>query len=279
MQVHLIKIMNNSKVNIILFAAGLGTRLRPATLENPKPVIPLFGIPMGYYALPYFESININKFIINTFHLPLKIRACYEKINKNFLFSDEKDFIKGSGGGLKQAQSLLDTTETQYPFISCNADEIFFTSETNFLNHALKQHLDTQSFATLIVTENSEVGHKFGGIWVDENSRVIGIGKDKPQNSVKGWHFTGLQILSPEVLKFIEQNKEQNIFYDVLNYLLNEKLVKIYPVKMDWYEVGNLADYEQAKKSISLKKDIDPIYIQHFSKLNQLPKSDIVDLS
>lgn len=270
--------MTSSKVNVLLFAAGLGARLRPATLENPKPVIPLFGIPMGYYLLPYIIELPVDKFVVNTFHLPEKIHDCYNKLRHGIKFSDEKDFIKGSGGGLKQAEILLGNKN---PILAGNADEVFFTANNKFLVDALEKHQSESALATLIVMNHPEAGKKFGGIWTESHgsSKVVSIGKEAPTANARAWHFIGLQILSPEIFSMIDMNKELNIFYDVLIHRLPTHKVQIFPVEMDWYELGNPHDYQEAKKEITAQKETNPIYKKHFTKLNALPKSDLGDLS
>jgi len=271
------KIMN--KCNVMIFAAGLGTRLRPATHTNPKPTLPLNQIPLGYYALPYLETISVEHFLVNTFHLPQQIHELYKNINSKVQFSDETDFIKGSGGGVKQAEKYFDLT---LPILIMNADEIFFTAETDFIKNALAQHIAENAMATLIVTEHPEAGHKFGAIWCKKN-KAIHIGKDNPDNAenktAKPWHFTGIQILSPKVLADISKNTESNIFYDVLIHKLKTENIQIYPIKCDWYEVGNLEDYKKAKSEINLNLKTNSIYQNHYQKLNRFQKSQLGDLA
>jgi len=275
---HLIKIMNASKVNVLLFAAGLGARLRPATLDNPKPVIPLFGIPMGYYLLPYIIEMPVDKFVVNTFHLPEKIHECYDRLRHSIKFSDETDFIKGSGGGLKQAESILGNKN---PILAGNADEVFFTPDSQFLKKALDKHIAENALATLIVMNHPEAGKKFGGIWTESHGseKVVSIGKEAPTPNARPWHFIGLQILSPAIFSMIETDTELNIFYDVLIHKLPTHKVQIFPVEMDWYELGNLADYQHAKAEIAAQKDSNPVYKKHFTKLNALPQSKLGDLA
>lgn len=276
MRVHLKKLMNSSNdCQAFIFAAGLGTRLRPITEKHPKPTIPLFGIPLGYYVLPYLDQLLVKKYIVNTFHLPEQIHALYKNTKKEFLFSDEKDFIKGSAGGLKQAEKII---SPDLPIIVANSDEILFTKENNFLAHALKQHLEKKSLATLIVIQHPEAGHKFGGIWCDQH-QVKHIGKfSEKTTGLKAWHYIGLQILSPEVLKLIEPDKELNIFYDTLIHQLDHKDISIYPIKADWYETGNYTDYQLAKSEIS--KNINkPFYKNHFDLLKKYPQSRLSDLT
>jgi len=269
----------NRKLSLFVFAAGLGTRLRPATLHHPKPCIPMNQIPLGYYFWPYLESIHVDQHIANTFYLPDQIKSLYKKMNPNFIFSDEADFIKGSAGGLKQAEKWLKDTND---ILAVNADEIFFTKETNFLKNALLQHQNNKSLATLIVTEHPEAGKKFGAIWVDSLGIVKHIGKNKPDSisdKLKPFHFIGLQFLDNSVLNEISEGVESNIFYDVLIQHLNENKVQVYKIDCDWFEVGNKEDYLLTKKMIHSNILNQPQYIQHFDKLKELPLSNLSDLS
>lgn len=267
--------MKGFSVNVLLFAAGLGTRLRPATDQHPKPCLPLLGIPLGYYALPYVQQLNVSQFVVNTFHLPEQIHSLYFGANPETQFSNEYGFIKGSGGGLKQAAKYFDQMD---PILTMNADEVLFTAEQNFLVKALDQHLREDALATLVVTEHPEAGKKFGAIWCDGN-KIIAIGKDKPSRPAKPWHFIGAQFFSPRILGLIPDGVETNIFYDVLVNHLSRTGMMIYPIKTDWYETGNLQDYTYAKKAITAKVASDPIYKQHMTALQKFPKSNLSDLS
>lgn len=266
---------NSESLSVMLFAAGLGTRLRPFTNDYPKPCWPLFQIPMGYFLFPYLKQVSYQNLVVNTFHLPEKIHDLYKKLNQNIQFSDESGFIKGSGGGIKQAEPLLKDSQT---VLTANADEVFFTTEKDFLKKAHAQHLATKSFATLIVTEHPEAGKQFGAIWCDDQGRVLDIGKDPKDKTLKPYHFIGLQFLDASVLDLIELNKEANIFYDVLIHHLKEKQVSIYPIKCDWYETGNLNDYTHTKTQIEKNKAQDS-YQEHLQFLKTLPLSNLSDLS
>jgi mannose-1-phosphate guanylyltransferase len=265
------------KCNIMLFAAGLGTRLRPATLQHPKPCIPMLSIPMGYYLFPYLKALNVSQIIINTFHLPEQIHDLYQKINMNISFSDEKDFIKGSGGGLKQAEKLF--ANNSDPVLVCNSDEVLFTTENNFLKNAFEKHQTQNYFATLIVMKHPLAGTQFGAIWADSSGRVVHIGKEAPTEKATPWHFIGLQFLERDIFQMIKADQESNIFYDVLIHHLKEKKVQIYSIQAEWYETGNLADYTEAKKNIQNKLKDQAHYQNQFNELNLLPRSQISDLA
>lgn len=260
----------------MLFAAGLGTRLRPYTDLHPKPVLPLLGCPLGYYILPHFDSIEISNLVVNTFHLPDQVHQLYEncqpalRLKEKIRFSDEKDFIKGSAGGLKQAEDLLCLNTEN--ILVCNSDEVFFPLEKNFLNAAFEEHQEKEALATLIVTKHPLAGSKFGAIWTDAGGRVIGIGKEAPQAQAEPWHFIGLQIFSQSIFEYIPEHKESNIFYDVLVHLLQKEWVQIYPIQADWYETGNKTDYLEAKKEITEKLKTEIRYQKQFARLSDFSK-------
>ncbi len=260
--------------DIFLFAAGLGTRLRPFTEKHPKPVLPLHSYPLGYYPLPYIQTLKINKFIVNTFHLAPQVHELYKKTSMNPVFSDESGFIKGSAGGLKQAEGLL----SKNPILAVNADEVLFTEKINFLTEALDFHQQNNHLATLIVKEHPGVGKEFGGIWCDGQT-VKDIGKKEAPAGLKGWHFIGFQFLSPEILKTLPSGKEANIFYDYLINHLNTGRVKIFPIQGDWYETGNLDDYKKAKSAIADNLKTKKMYQTFFDKMQTLPKSTLSDLT
>lgn len=60
-------------MNVMLLAAGEGTRLRPYTEILPKPAIPFLTIPLAAHALSFLRGFTIDKLVVNTFHLPHKI--------------------------------------------------------------------------------------------------------------------------------------------------------------------------------------------------------------
>ncbi len=239
----------SSDVNAFLLAAGLGTRFKPVTLKYPKPTIPFLNVPMGLYQFQYLNHLNIEKLVVNTFHLPEQVQELYEKqpyFKNKVLFSHEKNEILGSAGGLKKASSQMDISK---PILMMNADEIYFTKNDSFLKAAYVQHVTNKNLATLIVMPHAEAGKKFGSIWTDK-SRVVNISKQAAVEPLKNWHFIGAMFVSPEILTKIPDNKESNIFYDILVPELADQKVEIYPLECEWYETGNPKDFLSASKTV-----------------------------
>jgi mannose-1-phosphate guanylyltransferase len=233
----------------MILAAGEGTRFRPHTLDLPKPAIPFLNVPMGHFSLPWLKQAGVRSLVVNTFHLPEKVQALYK--DQSFFdieFSNEVGKILGSGGGLKNAQSLLGSEEN---FFLLNSDEIYLSNEKSPYKKLAEQHLRSKAISTLMVTEHPEVGSKFGGIWVNDKNKVIGFGKTKPVGTVKGYHYLGCQILNKKVFDYLMSNEEQNILYDGLTKAIQAgHSVELCNIRCEFFETGNLTDYLGATKQV-----------------------------
>ena len=229
----------------VILAAGEGTRFRPHTLELPKPAIPFLNVPMGYFALPWLKQAGVHSLVVNTFHLPNKVRELFD--GQDFFqveYSNEVGKILGSGGGLKNAQSLLSSEEN---FYLLNSDEIYLSNEKNPFKKLSEQHLKSKAISTLLVTEHPDVGSKFGGVWVNDKNKVIGFGKTKPPGTFKGYHYLGCQILNRNVFDYLLPEAEQNILYDGLTKAIQAGHdVELCNIQCEFFETGNLTDFLNA---------------------------------
>lgn len=236
-------------MNVMLLAAGEGTRLRPYTLTLPKPAIPFVTVPLAGHALNFLGNLAINKLVVNTFHLPGEIHHLFHSLRhraKSLDFSDETGSILGSGGGLGKAREHFLGDDS---FVMMNADEIILPVESDIMKKAITLHRQHRHLATLMVMDHPEVGTKFGGVWTDSQNRVLGFGKSKIPGAVKAWHFVGVQILSDKVFDFIPAQGESNILYDALTAAIKKgHSVQALPFDCTWFETGNPADFFAASK-------------------------------
>jgi mannose-1-phosphate guanylyltransferase len=232
----------------MILAAGFGSRFSPHSLKIPKPAFPFLNVPMGFHCFPYLQAAGVSSLVINTHHLSEKITSLYQSQSEfQVEFSPETDLILGSSGGLKKAQNHFRNEKT---LLLLNADEVILSSHQQIVSNLLNQHQREKNLATLLVTEHPEVGTKFGGVWVDSENKIVGFGKTKPAQAVKGYHYIGIQALQNDVFNFIPENKEQNIFYDTLNLALQQGArAAVHPIDCQWFETGNLHDYLKATKT------------------------------
>ena len=106
----------------MVFAAGLGTRLRPLTNDRPKALVEVGGKTMLERVITHLADCGVTDITVNIYHFGEKIIEFLEE-KKNFgldiHISDERDLLLDTGGGLMKARKFLDGDE---PFIVHNAD-------------------------------------------------------------------------------------------------------------------------------------------------------------
>lgn len=103
----------------MIFAAGLGTRMRPLTDNVPKPLIPVAGRTLLDRALDLGRDAGAGPVVVNTHYLGGRIAA--HVADQKIAISDEPDTILDTGGGLRQALPLLGTG----PVMTLNPDVVW----------------------------------------------------------------------------------------------------------------------------------------------------------
>lgn len=98
----------------LVFAAGLGTRLSPLTDNLPKALAPIAGKTLLYYVMMRLKDAGITEFVINIHHFPDKIidyvRETEDFAGLSVRFSDERDLLRDTGGGVRFAKDLLESS-------------------------------------------------------------------------------------------------------------------------------------------------------------------------
>lgn len=111
----------------MLLCAGLGTRLGKLGEARPKPMFPVCGRPILEYGIANLVGHGITELVINTHHLGEVIRAELgdgARLGARIQYVHE-EVLLGTGGGLKNALSLLDPDGKDEPFLSLNGKLIF----------------------------------------------------------------------------------------------------------------------------------------------------------
>ena len=91
----------------MIFAAGLGLRMRPLTDAVPKPLLPLAGRPILDHILDRVAAAGIKTAVVNTHHLSDQIAAfCARRAAPRILLSHEAELLE-TGGGVAKALPLL----------------------------------------------------------------------------------------------------------------------------------------------------------------------------
>ena len=95
----------------VILAGGMGTRLRPVTEQIPKVMVPVNGKPFLLHLLELLRNQGIDDVVLCIGYLGEQVRDFFgngESLGIRIQYSQEEERLLGTGGALKQAQSLLD---------------------------------------------------------------------------------------------------------------------------------------------------------------------------
>ncbi len=178
-----------------LLAAGLGTRLRPLSLERPKPAWPLFDVPLAAHVLHALAAAGADDVVVNLHHLPGVMRgllAPWVPAGVRVRWSLEEQIL-GTGGALGPWRRHLATG----PFFLANAD----TYQDLDLATLAQAHRCQGALATLLL-RLLPPGAK-GPIEVDDAGRIVRFLARRAPGTRPGriCEFCGIHLLEPEVLE------------------------------------------------------------------------------
>jgi len=236
-------------MNVILLAAGEGTRLRPFTESIPKPAIPFMGVPLASYSLSLLDRIPIDRLVVNTYHLPSNVRKLFADIPKQWKeleFASEEGNLLDSGGGIHNAMKYL---KGRGDFFVMNADEVMFPHQSGLLEEMISFHKWHKGIATLLTIEHPEVGSKFGGAWLSQGTKIECFSKKNPgPHAPRGLHYVGVLILSDRIFNYFKpQIEKENILYDTLTAAMARgEEVHAFECQSEWFEIGNPHDFMKA---------------------------------
>ena len=156
-----------NKIDVIILAGGLGTRLRQVVSELPKCMAPGCGKPFLSYLLDYLKNFNVGKVILSVGYLRDSIIQFIDNQKDNYKFDFDfavEETPLGTGGGIKLAL----TKATSENVMVLNGDT-FFDVDVNAL---VMNHLHSKKDITLALKpmENFE---RYGNVILDENGNVV----------------------------------------------------------------------------------------------------------
>jgi len=132
----------------LIFAAGLGTRLKPLTDSMPKALVPVCGKPLLYHVMSKLREAGYHEQVINIHHFPQLIRdyLSTQPLDVEVKISDESARLLETGGGILHARDLI--LPCDEPFLVHNVDII-----SNLDLRYLREHTRPDALATLVVSD------------------------------------------------------------------------------------------------------------------------------
>lgn len=202
----------------MIFAAGLGTRLKPLTDTMPKALVPVGGKPLIDIVIGRLINTGLyDRFVVNVHHFAQQIidHVASQPYAKMVHFSDERPQLLETGGGLKKAAPLFTTDE---PILIHNVDVLDNVDYGWFL----RQHLETEDAVLLVSRRPSKRQLLF-----DNSMRLMGW-KNLETGEVKSpyeyvrrtglsqhgepfneYAFSGIHSFSPRLFALMERFPER----------------------------------------------------------------------
>jgi NDP-sugar pyrophosphorylase family protein len=183
----------------MILAAGLGTRLRPLTLERPKPLVEVLGTPLVHLALEHARRAGARRVALNTHHLhPAVPEALGDRFfDLELVYSHEPEVL-GTGGGVRQMAERLGVLRG--PFFLYNADALLDLDTAGLV----AAHETRAPLATLALKDTPDK-ERFGLLGTDEHDLVRTFaGRTAYQGAVfRERMFCGAHVLDPRMLGWL----------------------------------------------------------------------------
>ena len=238
----------------MILAAGLGTRLLPHTSIRPKPLFPVLNSPLLLLTIARLKNFGFDHIIVNCHHLGEQIVEALESIEDVIVI--EEEIILGTGGGLRGAlphmrdESILVTNGDIYHSV----DFLEFYNYHMTQNHSITLGMhDYPRFNTVAMN----------GDKVDAFSKDTALPK---------LAYTGLQVLKPDLLKDIEENRYSCIIDHYKKLMASGVQIDSYRVDNSyWTDMGTVDDYLCLHEGLLLGR------IPYWQEMGEITKPYCID--
>ena len=178
----------------MVFAAGLGTRMRPITDTLPKPLVSIAGRTMLDHMLDRLAEAGIARAVVNVHHLADQVEARLAgRATPAITISDERDRLLDQGGGIRKALPLLGPE----PFLICNTDALWVEGPTSNLARLLGQwDPAAMDILLLVASTTASVGVDWPGDFTfGEDGRLV----RRQEGGVTPFVYAGVGIVKPDL--------------------------------------------------------------------------------
>lgn len=224
----------------VVMAGGEGTRLRPLTSNQPKPMVSIVGKPCMEHILELLKQHGMEDVIVTVAFLPQAIRSYFgdgSSLGLNIGYSVEESPL-GTAGSVRLAADRLDDT-----FLVISGDALCDVDLTKLVEF----HREKRASAT-IGLKSVDNPLEFGIVVTDDEGRVERF-LEKPSwgQVFSDTINTGIYVLEPEVLRHIPTDRPYDFSKELFPLLL-EMGRPMYGFVLDgyWQDIGNLDQYRQA---------------------------------
>lgn len=242
----------------MIFAAGLGTRLRPLTDTMPKALVPVGDEPLLGHVAQRLHDAGFGRAVVNVHHFPDQIIDYLHTQpveGMEFLVSDERDMLLETGGGLRKAAPLFDADS---PVLVHNVD-IFSNADLRALYDGATDD------ATLLVSQRETSRY----LLFDDDMRLMGwtnvqtgevrsVYDDLDPDRCQRFAFSGIHVLAPSMLRLMQSWPQRFSIIDFYLAVCDKMVVRgaIQPGLrlLDVGKVNSLAQAEDFANHLKMNK-------------------------
>lgn len=243
----------------MIFAAGLGTRLRPLTDQMPKALVPVAGVPMLERVIVRLKEAGFDELTVNVHHFGEQIIGflhARDNFGLDIHISDERGELLDTGGGILRARRFLEGRE---PFLVHNADIL---SDVD-LRALWRHHAEGKAEATLLVSQRKTSRY----LLTDDDLRLHGwlnkstgevrpAGFDYAEGRWQEWAFSGIHVISPTLFRQMDEGGWSGKFSIIPFYLsvCHRTTIQGYPLQdANWFDIGKPETLARAEEHFRLQ--------------------------
>jgi mannose-1-phosphate guanylyltransferase len=255
----------------LILAGGKGTRLRPLTINTPKPVVPVANSPFLLYQIDLMRTAGIDEIILSLSYLPRKIED---------LLKDGSDYgvwIRyavegtplGTGGAFKNAEEHINSTAVVF-----NGDVLTDID----LSAVIAHHREKRAVATIVLTpvENPSA---YGLVETSPDGWIQRfIEKPGPDEITCNTINAGIYVLEPSVLKYMPKGEPYSFERGLFPTLLEHKEpVLSFVFDKYWIDIGTPQKYLEVHHDILSRKFVSERLGKSALDRGSLPVGAVVD--
>lgn len=238
---------------VLILAAGLGTRLKPLTDRMPKALVPVAGKPLLWHIVMKMKAAGFERIVVNVHHFAQQI-VDYFRENDNFgldiRISDETEELLDTGGAIKHALPLFDPDS---PILIHNVDILSNIDVSAFYDKA------SQADALLVVGERKtsrfllfDDEMQLSGWTNDEKGLVRCVRPEQDAAQLHKLGFTGVHLINPSLAKELEQMPDKfGVFDFYMRYSLTHSVRGCVKQPLRMLDVGKLYTLDQAEQFLA----------------------------
>ncbi len=227
----------------MVFAAGLGTRMRPITETLPKPLVRVAGRALIDHSLDRLADNGVEKAIVNVHWLADQIEAhLATRLRPKVIISDERDELLDQGGGIRRVLPEIGDA----PFLICNTDAFWIEGPRSNLRR-LGEAFDPREMDILLLVAAgaTSVGVDWpGDFTMTHDGRLV----VREPRHVAPFVYTGVGIMKPEL--FAEESRD--VFRLAPYFHAAAEKGRLFGLRLDglWIHVGRPETIAEAERAI-----------------------------